>query len=274
MYPPFSVLMSVYHHDTPVHFRQAVESVTVRQTLPPSEVVLVVDGPLGPELETTVLDLARKIPVIKVVRLEKNSGLGNALRIGLEHVSHDLIVRMDADDISLPYRFEHQIAYMQAHPECDILGGQIAEFVDTESNIVGKRIVPCDNQAIHARLKGRCPFNHVSVAASKTSILKAGSYMDWHFNEDYYLWIRMAENGCTFANLPEILVNVRIGKETYERRGGWRYFISEKKLQDYMLRRKITAWPRYLFNISARFAIQVALPHKIRGVFFRKLFRE
>ena len=274
MHPPFSVLMSVYVQDTPAHFRQAVESVTLKQTLPPAEVVLVVDGPLTPELETTVRDLAREIPVLKIIWLEKNTGLGNALRIGMEHVSNELVMRMDADDLSLPHRFERQVAYMQAHPECDILGGQIAEFVDTESDIVGKRIVPCENQAIYARLKGRCPFNHVSVALSRNSVLSAGNYRDWLFDEDYYLWVRMAENGCRFANLPEVLVHVRVGKDMYTRRGGWRYFVSEKKLQDYMLHCKMITWPRYIFNVTARFAIQVALPHRIRGFFFRKLFRK
>ena len=266
--------MSVYHHDTPLHFRQAVESVTIKQTLQPAEVVLVVDGPLAPELETAVRDLAREIPAIKVVWLKKNTGLGNALRIGMEQVSNELVMRMDADDLSLPHRFEHQVAYMQAHPECDAMGGQIEEFLDSESNIVGKRIVPCDNHAIYARLKGRCPFNHVSVALSRNKVLAAGNYQDWPFDEDYYLWVRMAENGCRFANLPETLVHVRVGDEMYARRGGWTYFISERKLQGYMLRHKMIAWPRYLFNVMARFAIQVMLPHGIRGFFFRKLFRK
>lgn len=274
MYPPFSVLMSVYAKDTPVHFRQAMESVTVKQTLPPSEVVLVVDGPLPPELDKTVRDLTHEMPVIRVVWIEKNGGLGNALRIGMEHISNDLIMRMDADDIALPDRFERQAAYMQAHPECDIVGGQISEFVDTESRIVGKRIVPCGNDAIHIRLKSRCPLNHVSIAARRNSILAAGNYQDWFWDEDYYLWVRMAQNGCRFANLPEILVNVRVGEKTYTRRGGWRYFISEKKLQDYMLKGHMITWPQYAFNVAARLAIQVVLPPKFRAFLFRKLFRE
>lgn len=274
MYPPFSVLMSVYAKDTPAHFRQAVESVTVKQTLPPSEVVLVVDGPLPPELDKTVRDLTHEMPVIRGVWLEKNAGLGNALQIGMAHISNDLIMRMDADDIALPDRFERQAAYMQTHPECDIVGGQIAEFVDTESNIVGKRIVPYDNESIYTRLKSRCPFNHVSVAARRNSILAAGNYQDWFWDEDYYLWVRMAQNGCRFANLPDILVNVRVGKKTYARRGGWRYFISERKLQDYMRDKKMITRRRYAFNVAARFAIQVVLPSKVRAWLFRKLFRE
>lgn len=84
----------------------------------------------------------------------------------------------------------------------------------------------------------------------------------------------MAEAGCRFANLPGTLVNVRVGEEMYARRGGWKYFKSEKGLQDYMLRRKMIALPRYLFNVAVRFGVQVAMPNSLRGFIFRKLFRK
>lgn len=273
MEPLFSVLMSVYRNDRPEHFRAAVESVTVRQTLPPSEVLIVIDGPIPEELRKTVLELAAEIPVIKLVWLEKNGGLGNALRIGMEAVSNELVLRMDSDDISLPDRFEKQVSYMQAHPECDLLGGQIAEFIDNESNIVGIREVPCKPEDILARMNGRCPFNHVSVAMSRSRVLSVGNYLDWHFNEDYYLWIRMAEAGCGFANLPDVLVNVRVGKEMYARRGGWEYFMSEKGLQDYMLHHGMLSWPHYIFNVSVRWCVQVLMPGWLRGFVFQKFFR-
>ena len=84
----------------------------------------------------------------------------------------------------------------------------------------------------------------------------------------------MAEAGCRFANLPDVLVNVRVGRDMYARRGGWRYFKSEKGLQDYMYRRRLISLPRYLFNVSVRFVVQVALPDRVRGFVFRKLFRK
>jgi hypothetical protein len=114
----------------------------------------------------------------------------------------------------------------------------------------------------------------MTVTALRSRVIAVGNYKDWHFNEDYYLWIRMAEAGCTFANLPDILVNVRVGKEMYARRGGWKYFKSEKGLQTYMLKHGIISWPRYIVNVIIRFIVQVALPNRVRGLFFQKLFRK
>ena len=79
--------------------------------------------------------------------------------------------------------------------------------------------------------------------------MAVGGYLDWYCDEDYYLWIRMAKAGCRFANLPDTLVNVRVGKDMYARRGGWRYFKSEAKLQSYMFRHRIISLPRYIYNV-------------------------
>ncbi len=270
----FSVLMSVYRNDSPEFFRQAVESVTVRQSLPPSELVLVVDGPVPASLEREIRKSVKDIPYIRPVWLEKNGGLGNALRVGMENTSHEIVARMDSDDIAVPDRFERQLRFLEENPNCSMVGGQIEEFIGQQNNVVGRRIVPESNAEIHNWIKSRCPFNHMTVMMRREKVLAVGNYQDWHFNEDYWLWIRMAEAGCRFANLPGTLVNVRVGEEMYARRGGWKYFKSEKGLQDYMLRRKMIALPRYLFNVAVRFGVQVAMPNSLRGFIFRKLFRK
>ena len=114
----------------------------------------------------------------------------------------------------------------------------------------------------------------MTVAFRRESVLRSGNYQEWYYNEDYYLWIRMALAGCKFANIPDNLVNVRVGKEMYKRRGGWRYFKSEARLQRYMLNHGIISLPRYCFNTFGRFAVQVAMPNKLRGFIFQKLFRK
>jgi len=271
----FSVVTSVYRNDKPEFVRRAVESVTIEQTLKPHEVVLVVDGPI-PDGLTSLIKGYENAPdsIFNVIWFSENKGLGNALRVGVEAASNEIVARMDSDDVSAPDRFEKQITYMEQHPECDLLGGQISEFIGEEDNIVGKRIVPCEHKGILMWLKGRCPFNHMSVIALRSRVIAVGNYMDWHFNEDYYLWIRMAEAGYRFANLPDTLVNVRVGADMYARRGGWKYFKSEKGLQDYMLRHQIISMPRYCYNVLGRFAIQVAMPNRLRGFIFQKLFRK
>lgn len=271
----FSVITSVYKRDNPVYVKRALESISMAQSVKPDEVVLVVDGPVPDELRKLIINTAQTLPELyNVIWLPENKGLGNALRVGVENAKYDIVARMDSDDVSAPDRFEKQIAYMEAHPDCDVVGGQITEFIDSESNIVGKREVPCNHDEILMWLKGRCPFNHMSVTMLRSRVIAVGNYLDWHFNEDYYLWIRMAEAGYRFANLPDTLVNVRVGKEMYARRGGWKYFKSEKGLQDYMFGHKMISLPRYCYNVLGRFVIQVAMPNKLRGFIFQKLFRK
>ncbi len=80
--------------------------------------------------------------------------------------------------------------------------------------------------------------------------------------------------GCQFANLPDVLVNVRVGNEMYARRGGGRYFKSEAKLQRHMWRHHIISFPRLCYNITVRFAVQVAMPNWLRGFVFKTFFRK
>ena len=123
-------------------------------------------------------------------------------------------------------------------------------------------------------MKTRCAFNHVSVMYKKSSIQAAGGYQDWFWNEDYYLWIRMWLNGAVFANTGSVLVNVRVGEEMYQRRGGSKYFESEKGLQDYMLKNKMIDHSTYIKNVAKRLIIQKLMPNKLRGWVFRTFARK
>ena len=271
----FFIVTSVYRNDKPEFVARALDSISSMQHTTPDEVIIVVDGPIAESLSKLIKDYKENnSDLYNIIWLHENKGLGNALRIGVESAKNEIIARMDSDDISTPDRFAKQIAYLEGHPDCDIVGGQITEFINSESNIVGKREVPCKHEEIFAWLKRRCPFNHVSVMMRRSKIISVGNYLDWHYNEDYYLWIRMAEAGYKFANLPDTLVNVRVGKDMYARRGGWKYFKSEKGLQDYMYKRNIISLPQYLFNVAVRFGVQVAMPNKVRGFIFQKLFRK
>lgn len=269
----FSVCMAVYRGDNAEDFATAVRSVYAKQTVKPTEIIVVVDGPIPDALENTLAMLQDEAP-LRIIRFDENRGHAAARQAGLEAASNGIVALMDADDISVPDRFEKQLAFMAEHPDAAVIGGQIDEFVGTLENVVGRREVPCENEEIHIWLKGRCPFNQMSVTMLRTPALAVGGYQDWYCDEDYYLWCRMALAGYRFANLPDVLVNVRVGAEMYSRRGGWRYFRSEAKLQRYMLRNKLIGLPRYLYNVAGRFAVQVAIPNKVRGFVFQKLFRK
>lgn len=276
VYPPFSVATSVYKNDNPEWFDRALQSIIVDQTVKPSEVVLVVDGPISSELNA-VIDKYREICgggiTLRVINFDENQGLGKALHIAIEQCSNELIARMDSDDIALPHRFEEQLKFMTVHPQTDIVGGNITEFVDFPDNVVAKRCVPESDKDIKAYLKRRCPFNHMTVMYKKSAVLASGNYKDLFWNEDYYLWIRMVEHGCEMNNTGTALVNVRTGKDMYKRRGGKKYFQSELYLQQYMLNNGIINAPCFALNILKRFIVQVLLPPSIRGWVFKKFAR-
>lgn len=266
----YSVLMSLYKKEKPEYLRLAVDSM-LNQTVKPDEIVLVEDGPLTDELYAVLDEYGDKLTR---VRNEKNLGLGLALNVGLKACRNELVARMDTDDISKPERCEVQLQYFEQHPETDIVGGDIAEFIGDETNIIGKRMVPQTNAEIREYMKKRCAFNHMSVMYKKTAVEAAGGYQDWFWNEDYYLWIRMWLNGAVFGNTGTVLVNVRTGEEMYQRRGGKKYFKSEKGLQDYMLEHRMIGFGTYAMNVSKRFIVQEMLPNSVRGWVFRKFARK
>ena len=266
----YSVLMSLYKKEKPEYLQLAIDSM-LNQTVKPDEIVLVEDGPLTDELYAVLDEYGDKLTR---VRNEKNLGLGLALNVGLRACRNELVARMDTDDISKPERCEEQLRYFEQHPETDIVGGDIAEFIGDETNIIGKRMVPQTDAEIREYMKKRCAFNHMSVMYKKTAVEAAGGYQDWFWNEDYYLWIRMWLNGAVFGNTGTVLVNVRTGEEMYQRRGGKKYFKSEKGLQDYMLEHRMIGFGTYVMNVSKRFVVQEILPNSVRGWVFRKFARK
>lgn len=269
----FSVCISVYINDKPQDFRVAMNSV-IQQTLPPSEIVLVVDGPICKELEEVIEELKNEEVPLKVIQLKENKGHAIARQTGIENVSYDLVAIMDSDDIAEPDRFEKQIKCFEKEPDLSVLGGQIDEFVDSIDNVVGIRGVPLEHHEICQYLKSRCPMNQVTVMMKKKDVLSVGGYCAWYCDEDYYLWIRMLQAGYKFSNLSDRLVHVRVGKEMYSRRGGMKYFKSEARLQKYMWNKGIINVYRYMFNVSIRIVVQVFMPNALRSIAFQKLFRK
>ena len=270
----FSVAISVYKNDNPVYFKRALDSITFLQTVKPNEIVLVVDGPVPDDINDVIHNVEQSDYNFKIIRLEKNSGLGNALKICVENCTNELIARMDSDDVAIPNRFEMQINYLNKHKNVDIVGGYISEFIGEENNIISHRIVPLEDTDLKKFLKKRCPFNHMTVMFKKSAVLKSGGYIDWHYNEDYFLWIRMYQLGCVFSNLPKVLVNVRTGENQFARRGGYKYYKSEKKLQKYMLKNKVISYFTYIINCTKRFIVRVAFPNKLRAFIYKKFARK
>lgn len=268
----FSVLMSVYSKEVPTFLESSLKSI-IEQTLKPSQIVIVKDGPLSKELDNVITNYEREYDdLFKIVNLRSNVGLGKALNIGLGECDHELIVRMDSDDICVMDRFEKQIKYMSENEQISVLGSWIAEFENNPQDIISIRSVPSNHEQIRKLAKKKNPINHMSVVFRKNDVVNAGNYQSFLWNEDYYLWVRMIKKNYIFANLPEALLYVRAGEEMFKRRGGTKYLFSEIKLQKEFVQMKFINRFQAVINILKRVLIRL-LPSKIRGFIYKRYLR-
>lgn len=271
-YPRFSVLMSLYRKEKPAFLRECLESL-INQTVLADEWVIVKDGPLTVELEAVLSEYECRYPnLIKYVVFDKNQGLGLALRAGVPACSHELIARMDTDDICIPERFEIQLQEFIGHPELDICGGHIKEFDISVNNVISMRKVPLTNDEIVQYQKRRSAYNHVTVMFRKSAVLNAGNYEHAPLMEDDMLWTRMILAGCKGKNIDDYLVYVRTGINMIERRGGWSYFVKYKRSRKKVYLLGLSSYWDYIYTITVQLIVAL-LPAKVRKVLFIKILR-
>lgn len=224
----FSVLLSLYHKESPRHLQTCFNSL-VNQTLLADQVVLVIDGKIGQELEKVIAEFNNTLP-LTLVRLPNNVGLGLALNEGLKHCLYEWVLRMDTDDVCVPVRFELQMAFIKNHHDVAVVGGQIIEFDGEYDGNIERGIlksVPLTHQQIAQWAKKRNPLNHMTVAYKKSVVLAVGGYRHHLFMEDYNLWLRLLSCHYQMANMPDVLVYARTGSDMIGRRKGVDYIQSE-----------------------------------------------
>ena len=269
----FSVLLPVYAGDQPEFFFRAVSSATREQELSPKQLVVVCDGPVDESISDFLhrasrgqeTDLLGPINV-RVVRLKHNMGLANALNIGLAHCSHEIVARVDADDISLPQRFAIQIPLIEGG--LGLLGSAIQEFSDDEAEAGLVRSMPTSEEEIRRVISYRSPFAHPSVVYRKSAVEAVGGYEHLQLMEDYLLFARMVAAGVPCANVPEVLVRYRVGSGAYKRRGGAQMLRSEMRLQNLFLSEGIVSKAQYSRNLAIRGAYRL-IPTQLRQTLYR-----
>ena len=264
----FTVLMSVYAKDDIQLFIRAVLSV-YRNSILPSDFILVVDGPVNSALEDQILRFERNFK-IQVIWLTVNGGLANALNIGINKVKTEWVVRADSDDFNLPNRFEEQVKLMS--PDIDLIGGAIQE-VDREGHKLAIRRPPVSDIEIRKFAKYRNPFNHMTVAFRTELVLDCGGYPCIYLKEDYALWALMIKHGARTVNTSVILVEATTGRDMYKRRSGWRYAKAEIELQHHLVACGIKRGIAALIHGAAR-ACVFLMPQFVRGLIYESLLRE
>lgn len=267
----FSVLLSVYRKESPTYLKESLDSI-LSQTVLPTEIILVEDGPLSDELYGVINLYSEQRACLKRISLSVNQGLGKALNEGLKHCSYDIIARMDTDDIAKPDRFEKQLKIFQEYPEVDVVGAWIDEFEGDISHVVSVRKLPEGHEGILRFAKKRNPVNHPVVMFRKESVLAVGGYQHFPLFEDYYLWVRMLMNGAKFYNMQESLLYFRSSSDMFKRRGGWGYINTEIRFQNFLLKSHFITWGGYLQNMVVR-TITRMMPNSLRSILYKKIVR-
>ncbi len=253
-----SVLMSVYKNERPEHLKQALESVWTNQTLKPSQIVLVEDGPLPISLEQVVDKFqltieSTGVASMTLVKLPVNGGLTKALNEGLKHVTGDLIARMDSDDISEPHRFERQVAYLESHSDVDIISGSLQEF-DSEHECLNVRHYPLTHEECVKFIVKASPLVHPSVMMRKKLFDEGLRYDErYRMSQDIKLWFDAILAGFRLGNIPEITLFFRREGDVYRRRGRVKAWNEFKIYMNGIYRLKGLFTFSYLYPISRYF---------------------
>ena len=266
----YSVLMSVYYKENPKFLSLAVESI-LKQSLKTDDFVIVCDGPLTEKLNDVLEGFSVSNECIHIFRLEKNSGLGVALNFGINKCRHEIIMRMDSDDYSLPVRAESQIKII--NNGADITSGAIAEFVDDYKNINSIRKVPLNRGKMKSFIKKRCPFNHPCVMYKKSLVISVGNYRNLPFNEDYDLWIRVYLSNCEIQNSDDVFVHMRVGNGMMDRRFSKQAKKSRRSIRKQLLNAKIINHFEFCLYSFVEFIINIA-PKWFQKLFYRKVLRK
>ncbi len=221
---PFSVLISIYYKENPKWLREAMDSVFA-QTVLPTEIVLIKDGPLTPELDSVLDEYIKEYPIFKIIQNEQNLGLGLSLHKGVEACSNEIIARMDTDDLLPIDRFEKQLIAIQSGYDVVSCWSQI--FIDNLDNTIAIKHRPEKHNDIVRLAHKRSPVCHAGAMYRRNAVIKAGNYENCPLNEDYHLWVRMIMTGSIFYNIQEVLYYVRTNQDQINRRGGIKFLKAE-----------------------------------------------
>lgn len=199
--PEISVLLPVYNTPEP-YLRECVEGI-LAQTFGDFELIIVNDA--SPDANVEKVVKSYDDPRIRYYRNEKNLGISETRNRLIDLAEGKYLAVHDHDDVSMPDRFEKQVAYLDAHPEVGVLG---TAHIEIPKNKVVSH--PLTNDEIEEALMFDCPLIHPSVMMRKSVLIETGVRYDKAFfsTEDYDLYLHLIGK-TKFANLPEVLFKYR-----------------------------------------------------------------
>ena len=202
--PRISVILPAYNAGR--YLREAVQSI-LDQTFTDFEILLINDGSTD---DTEQVALSFTDPRVRYLPNPKNIGLANTINRGMSLAQGELIARMDADDISLPTRFQTQVDYLDAHPEVMLCSCGIQQFGAADHRMVGRS----DFEQVKVDMLFSSAIGHASSIWRRAFFEEHQLLFDQSElpAEDYGLWARAVFCG-RLVNIPEVLYRYRIYPE-------------------------------------------------------------
>lgn len=200
--PKISIVMAAYNEERDIE--KALDSI-LAQTFGDWELIIIDDGSTD-ATAAIIQGYAEQDSRIRLICNETNLQLSASLNKGIGLAEADLIARVDADDINLPERLEKQYAFLEQHPDIDVLG-TAAYLLDEKGEKMGVFTNPATHDELQALPFLKIEFFHPSVMIRKRFFETAGLYNPAYPNaEDKEMWLRGLQAGCRYANLQEPLI--------------------------------------------------------------------
>lgn len=263
-----ATIMSVYKNDTAEYVRLSVESI-LAQTYKDFDLYVQYDGSVRKDVDEYLGGLTDER--VKIQRRAENRGLAHSLNDLLAIVKpqeYEFIARMDADDISLPDRFEKQTAFLRQNPRIDCVGGSINEIDENGNDRGNVTRYPCGSDECRAFFAKRNPVAHPSVMFRRSFFDKTGwGYpTDFVRNEDTMLWYKGYLAGAQIANLPDVVLNFRMTDAMFtQRRNGKAFARSQLEMRKiinkglvYGPMSMVYAYAMYILMISPSWVLKIA----------------
>ena len=250
--PLVSVIMSVYNGEQ--WLRQAIDSI-INQTYKNWEFIIIDDA--SNETTQSILHQYTNDTRFQIIRQSTQQGLTKNLNTAIGLCAGNLIARMDADDISLPARFEKQVFYLQSQPSVAVVASYI-DMIAEDGKPIGKW-ADDRNATNWPRIKAMLPWKN--CIAHPTIMIRKKILQEYRYNEkqlhsqDWDLWLRLAADGKIIEKIPEPLLLYRIHADSVtsrsnkkmaflKRNESYKKYLSHSKFSPF----NIKVWLGYLFN--------------------------
>lgn len=249
-----SILMSVYN-ETEKELAEAIESM-LNQTYEFFEFIIINDNPARKDLKIILEKYGKRDNRIKIINNKQNIGLAMSLNKAAKIAHGEILVRMDADDISLPNRVEKQL--YEINNGYDLVFTPyiyIDEFSEpiNSNNDNMSYFSPYD---IHRILPIKNIIHHPTVMMTKEIFNEAGGYRDFPCAQDYDLWLRIYDVGGKFKMINEVLLKYRIREVSISKKKKYQQKITLDYTRKLFVERVITGKDSYTKDSYNKYLIK------------------